>query len=1058
MRFDCVERRFSRLFSRYILVVNRNPLPFLVIPFCLTLFLGVGLNRHTQAFVKDELDLYTPTGAMSRSEFKQLDRLFHINDTDPFYASRRYDIKRTGYIIITGNEEDEDILNPSVLSEAMHLWTIIQSMTVESDKKKFSYSSMCVKFPMPAEFGQTLSLFLSSNQSADQICVSNPMIEIFKFMLKPGQKLLTSALDENLLTQIGETMAMNTAEISQLLGGISLDKQGRISGAKAILLPYALRHATKEEDTIAEKWELKLANYLLTYQSPLIKTSWWTYETLAEESARDREQLIHMLIPCFLVVSLYTVMCCCVKSWIRSRPWLAIGGVLNAAMAIISAVGLLLLLRFKITSIAYSMPFIVFSVGVDNVFIILSSWRATDEKLRFEDRLSEAFGDAAVSITVTSLTDFISFIVGCFTPFPSVQMFCLYAVVAVVFTYFYQLTFFAATMVYTCKRECERRNCLTFQPTVPITTKPLPPNMPPLKYFPSNKEILKKETNTCLAIFFRTKYTDFVMNPYVRTVIVFGFILYLMTATYGCLHLKMGLEPYDLLPDNSYGKKTLKDVEKYFSEYGSYLHVWMYNLSHLNTGHKKLWSMIYDEIQLYEFTEYSGASDCWLRSFLEFMDKNGLDLNSTSFIYNLKNNFLKLPQFYKYKRDVRFTADKGYLEATRIPVQLRFVGSANQSKAMHLFRRLAETSEIPTGVYADFFQFAEQYNAVLPGTLSSIAIAALVVILVSLLLIPEPIAALWVTLSIGSINLGILGFMTYCSVRLDFISMVTIVMSIGFCVDFAAHLTYHYAKSPEEDVKEKVRSAFTLEPCIQAEICWVQSHSALQVLDQLESILFDISCRLNAVKKLNRVPPLRQSEPEPKTANLVAHANRDALSEVSMKHIRANGGVYKSRCVNHFKIPQLQACSALVVRTMGTLQKGRASYDEATKGAVYTLETSQLLCNVLKDVIKQLNECLQSLFAPELRTYQELFHSACVDNFEPAPPSDVLFSFYVSIDRLFLTAYQMTPTPNNSYSIASLHAEARLDSLTQLHQLLNKARLNASLLCSNLEMFHNYLD
>lgn len=113
---------------------------------------------------------------------------------------------------------------------------------------------------------------------------------------------------------------------------------------------------------------------------------------------------------------------------------------------------------------------------------------------------------------------------------------------------------------------------------------------------------------------------------------------------------------------------------------------------------------------------------------------------------------------------------------------------------MHLFRRLAETSDLQTGVYADFFQFAEQYNAVLPGTLSSIAIAGAAVVVVSLAFIPVPTASLWVSFSIVSINVGILGFMTFWSVRLDFISMVTIVMSIGFCVDFAAHLAYNFAK------------------------------------------------------------------------------------------------------------------------------------------------------------------------------------------------------------------------------------------------------------------------
>lgn len=42
--------------------------------------------------------------------------------------------------------------------------------------------------------------------------------------------------------------------------------------------------------------------------------------------------------------------------WFR----LAVGGVISAALAISSAVGLLLLLGFGMTSVAYSMPFIVF--------------------------------------------------------------------------------------------------------------------------------------------------------------------------------------------------------------------------------------------------------------------------------------------------------------------------------------------------------------------------------------------------------------------------------------------------------------------------------------------------------------------------------------------------------------------------------------------------------------------------------------------------------------------------------------------------------------------------
>ncbi|KAK6049749.1 hypothetical protein COOONC_12746 [Cooperia oncophora] len=78
-----------------------------------------------------------------------------------------------------------------------------------------------------------------------------------------------------------------------------------------------------------------------------------------------------MLGPCFVAVSLFTIAMCCVCSWRRSRPWLAVGGVVSAAMAIASAIGLLLLLGYGMTSVAYSMPFIVFCTTFCHFFFCL---------------------------------------------------------------------------------------------------------------------------------------------------------------------------------------------------------------------------------------------------------------------------------------------------------------------------------------------------------------------------------------------------------------------------------------------------------------------------------------------------------------------------------------------------------------------------------------------------------------------------------------------------------------------------------------------------------------
>ena len=55
---------------------------------------------------------------------------------------------------------------------------------------------------------------------------------------------------------------------------------------------------------------------------------------------------------------------------------------------------------------------------------------------------ADSDGDAAVSITITSLTDFLSFAVGMYTTLPAVRWFCLYSALGIAFTYFYYLTFF----------------------------------------------------------------------------------------------------------------------------------------------------------------------------------------------------------------------------------------------------------------------------------------------------------------------------------------------------------------------------------------------------------------------------------------------------------------------------------------------------------------------------------------------------------------------------------------------------------------------------------------
>ncbi|KAI1724636.1 patched family domain-containing protein [Ditylenchus destructor] len=340
--------------------------------------------------------------------------------------------------------------------------------------------------------------------------------------------------------------------------------------------------------------------------------------------------------------------------------------------------------------------------------------------------------------------------------------------------------------------------------------------VPPPKYTASNNKNIFCENdyfpsgydqNHMFARFFYTRYTTLLLDYRAQLWILTAFIIYLVTACLGCTKLRMGLEPNNLFPDNSHGKESLELSEKYFPDHGCHLHVWMRNLSTTDLGNRRLWIVLNTEIQLYEHTEFTTSADSWLDVFLGYThNESGSYLVEDNFITLLKE-FLSRPEFDKYNKDVILTSNMSQLEASRITVRLRYVGFENQTRAMHLFRRLADTGELTTKVFADFFLFAEQYDAIFPNTVSSILVAGGAVILVSLLLIPDPLAAFWVSFTIISINIGVLGFMSFLSVKLDFVSMITIVMSIGFCVDFSSHLAYNFVRGQNIDSSRRLRNA-----------------------------------------------------------------------------------------------------------------------------------------------------------------------------------------------------------------------------------------------------------
>lgn len=121
-------------------------------------------------------------------------------------------------------------------------------------------------------------------------------------------------------------------------------------------------------------------------------------------------------------------------------------------------------------------------------------------------------------------------------------------------------------------------------------------------------------------------------------------------------------------------------------------------------------------------------------------------------------------------------------------------------------RKICRDSPLNATVFHPYFVFFDQFELVRPTTIQNMVIGAIIMMIVSFIFIPNFLCSLWVAFSIISIELGVTGYMSLWDVNLDSISMINLIMCIGFSVDFTAHICYTYmsskSKHPDDRVKE----------------------------------------------------------------------------------------------------------------------------------------------------------------------------------------------------------------------------------------------------------------
>merc|ERR1719270_2752507 len=119
------------------------------------------------------------------------------------------------------------------------------------------------------------------------------------------------------------------------------------------------------------------------------------------------------------------------------------------------SMGISSLLVFPYTPIHAVLPFICLGIGIDDMFVIVTSYYnilKTGESLSIGEKIGQTMKHAGVSVTVTSFTDVFAFGVGAITQMPGLQSFCVCTAIALGCIYILQVSWFVAWMVLDEKR------------------------------------------------------------------------------------------------------------------------------------------------------------------------------------------------------------------------------------------------------------------------------------------------------------------------------------------------------------------------------------------------------------------------------------------------------------------------------------------------------------------------------------------------------------------------------------------------------------------------------
>ncbi|CAB3411294.1 unnamed protein product [Caenorhabditis bovis] len=667
------------------------------------------------------------------------------------------------------------------IDKALEIEDFLQyKLKAELDNRSYAYSDFC---GTQCETSDAVNIFLTMfrdqqvNKTA-HVKLTYPSMDVF------GHRIY-------LANNIFQVQVNNRSSI--------------VEGSKLVAINF---HAIYNNDTMFEimrQWEKKLFDYsLTTINDPLIRVYVTSEGLVSEEVRRTGILAMPLMGVTFLIILVFTVLTTLKKDPVMSKPFESFLGVICPLLSLCASFGHLFWMGFEYLPIVTVVPFLILSIGVDDVFIFIHAWHRTPTKHSVRDRMAETLADAGPSISITSLTNLLSFGIGIFTPTPAIYTFCVFISTAVVYDYFYQIFFFSAVLVLGGEREEKRVNAYFWWKRVPLSESSA--NEKPGKFMTFVNDALRKILDV---------WVDVIMAKWSKLIVSVVMLTYWVFMVRGVLQIEVGLSSEKLFLDDSPLLPLVRLQTNVIFKEGGQVAVFVNNPG--NMSQPEAVPEIMRILRRFETTNNSvgaASTHMWLLPYLPYVGEQ--EHGSIEFKYRYLPEFFKLMEYRRWSHFVNLGNHQD-CHAEKPSCLQKFVFSTGFHDAVSWTDRLAllenwrqmasEYQHLNLTIYEDFSMYSDQLLTIVPVTQSTVLCALFCMILILTLFTPSPVTIVTSTAAVLSINIGVFGCLVYMNIDLDPISMTTLLMAIGFSVDFVAHVTWHYYKGEFQSKRARIRHA-----------------------------------------------------------------------------------------------------------------------------------------------------------------------------------------------------------------------------------------------------------